>query len=645
MCGIVGILQLDGQEHEDALREQVGRMNDCITHRGPDEAGIWTHGPIALAMRRLSIIDLACGQQPMCNEDETVWIVFNGEIYNFPELREQLETQGHQFRTHSDTETIVHAYEEWGRDCPKYLRGMFAFAIYDLKTQTLFIARDRVGKKPLLYTQAGGQFLFASEFQAILANTHVPRRVNFKAIDSFLATSVIPAPMTGFEDIWKVPPAHTLTLHRGEIEIERYWSLDFTQKLKISEDDAATELLARLEDAVRVRMISEVPLGAFLSGGIDSSAIVGMMARLSDKPVKTFSIGFKEKAYSEVDHARRIAEMYGTDHTEVIVEPNAIDILPTLVRHYGEPYADSSAVPTFYVSQITRKHVTVALNGDGGDELFAGYERHRAMRIAETVPNGVLKLGAAAGSLLPANPDFRSKSARLKRLLQAAAQTRPQRYLQWISAFSSAQKDDLYTPGFRQKSGFPAVQPAEKWLLDNPHLNIIDACLLTDTNTYLPDDLLAKVDITSMANSLEARSPFLDTPLMEWAAQLPPQFKLHKSTSKWILRKALSEGGIVPRENMERPKMGFGVPIRHWFHDEMKESLFDTVLSERALARGYFEPNALKRIVDEHLSGASDHAYRLWALLMLELWHREFIDNFSPEPIPATRAMMTAQAQ
>ena len=628
MCGIVGIYNLKGQEVE---RSQVERMNACIVHRGPDEAGVWARGPVAIAMRRLSIIDLACGQQPMSNEDGTVWIVFNGEVYNFADLRTRLEAKGHKFRTGSDTEAIVHAYEEWGSECPKYLRGMFAFAIYDMRAghenATLFLARDRVGKKPLLYTTAGGQFIWGSEFSAILSNEHVPRRPHLPAIDTYLATSCVPSPMTAYQEIHKLPPAHSLTVKDGEVKIERYWTLDFTQKLSISEDDAVRELVERLDEAVQVRMISEVPLGAFLSGGVDSSAVVAMMARHSSRPVKTFSIGFNEREYSEIEHARRIAKFYGTDHTEVIVEPDALAILPTLVRHYGEPYADSSAVPTFYVSQITRAHVTVALTGDGGDELFAGYERHRAMKFVEMAHPALMRTGAALSGLMPDGTNFRAFHVRAKRLLQAAAMARPQRYLHWMSAFSVAQKRELYTKEFAHESGFGVTRhPIEKWLIDNKELDVVDACLLTDTMTYLTDDLLVKVDITSMANSLEARSPFLDTPLMEWAAKLPPEYKLRGKILKHLLRKALADEKLVPLENMDRPKMGFGVPIRHWFRDAMKDLLFDTVLSDRALARGYFKRDAIKKLVDEHLHDKQDHAYRLWALLMLELWHREFID-------------------
>jgi len=623
MCGIAGVLHL---HNAPASRAILQRMNDGIVHRGPDDQGLWLHGPAGLAVRRLAIIDLKSGHQPLCNEDESVWIVFNGEIYNFPELREQLEAKGHHFATHSDTETIVHAYEEWGEVCPRHLRGMFAFAIYDLKRETLFLARDRVGKKPLLYTTADYQFIFASEFQALLSHPAVPRRPNLHALDAYLATSCIPAPLTGYEGIHKLPPAHTLTIRNGQIKIERYWSLDFTRKIEVTQEAAQEELLHRLREAVRVRLMSEVPLGAFLSGGIDSSAIVALMSELSAQPVKTFSIGFEESDFSELHHARRVAERYGTEHTEVIVKPDAMSILPLLVRHYGEPYADSSAVPTFYVSQVTRQHVTVALNGDGGDEVFGGYDRYRAMQFTASVPDAVLRLGAQAARVVPGSTNFRSRGARLKRLLEAAALPGPQRYFRWSSIFSVAQKRRLYTPEFSAGAEFLVKpHPVETWLLENSHLDVVDACLLADTMTYLPDDLLVKVDITSMANSLEARSPFLDHPLMEWAAQLPPQLKVRGKTGKYILRQALRD--IVPEQNMARPKMGFGVPIRHWLRDSMKPLLCDTVLSDRALGRGYFQPDEVRRLVQEHLQGQQDHAFRLWALLMLELWHQEFIDS------------------
>ncbi len=636
MCGIAGLFHFDNQP---ATREELQRLNDGLRHRGPDAEGFWLRGPLGLAHRRLAIIDLSGGQQPLANEDETVWIVFNGEIYNFPELRERLEKRGHRFRTHSDTEAIVHAYEEWGEECPKFLRGMFAFAICDTREPrepTLFLARDRVGKKPLLYTLNSRRFVFASEFQALLAHPDVPREVNLPALDLYLANLCVPAPLTAFQGICKLPPAHSLTLKGGETRLRRYWELapffEASRKLSITEDEAAEELRERLREAVRIRLMSEVPLGAFLSGGVDSSAVVAMMATLSDRPVKTFSIGFEEGDFSETHHARRLAEKYGCEHSEVVVRADAATILPDLVRHYGEPYADSSAVPTFYVSQVTRRHVTVALNGDGGDETFAGYERYRALLLTESLPAPLRAAGALLGRLLPGGLNFRSRAVRLKKMLQAGALPAPRRYLQWQSAFTYEQKHRLYNPAFQQAVGQAVGQAAG---LSNPvethlaqalsrGLHPVDACQLTDIETYLPDDLLAKVDITSMMNSLEARSPLLDHTLMEWAATLPPPLKLSGATGKYILRRAIRD--MVPAENMERPKMGFGVPVGHWFRGELKELLQDTVLAPRALNRGYFQPDAVRRLAGEHFAGSAEHGPRLWTLLMLELWHREFVD-------------------
>ncbi len=625
MCGITGIVQLDGQK---ASLELLQKLTSCITHRGPDADGFQQLGAAALGHRRLAIIDLLGGAQPLCNEDETVWIAFNGEIYNFPDLRTELENKGHIFRTNSDTEAIVHAYEEWGEDCPQKLRGMFAFAIYDTKTQTLFLARDRLGKKPLLYANSGKSFVFASEFQALLAHPDVPRRINFAAMDLYLSNLCTPAPDSIYQDIKKLPPAHSLTLKNGETKLRRYWSIEEhfepSRKLKISEDEAAEELLKRLEECVRIRLMSEVPLGAFLSGGIDSSTVVAMMARFTSQPVKTFSIGFEESDYSETPHARRLAEKYGCEHHEIIVRADAQAILPTLVRHYGEPYSDSSAVPSFYVAQETRKHVTVALNGDGGDETFAGYERYRALQLTESFPAPVRALGAAFGKMLPSGLNFRSKMVRLKKMLQATNLPAPRRYLNWQSAFTFEQKGVLYNPSFAASLG-EISNPVAVYMANAlaRHFNSVDACQFSDINAYLPDDLLTKVDITTMANSLEARSPLLDHTLMEWAATLPSNLKLKGSSGKYILRRAIRD--LVPAENMERPKMGFGVPVGKWLRGEMKPLFYDTVLSERALNRGYFRPDALRNLAEEHFDERAEHGPRLWTLLMLELWHQEFV--------------------
>ena len=454
MCGITGIVRSDGAQID---RELLARMNDAIRHRGPDDDGFYFRDGVGLAMRRLSIIDLKGGHQPIHNSDRTAWIVFNGEIYNYRELRKQLEDRGHQFYTDSDTEAIVHAYDEYGTDCPKYLRGMFAFAIWDERAKSLFLARDRVGKKPLLYAQLNGQLVFGSEFMALLQHPDVSRDVNYEAIHHYLSFICVPAPLTAYQAIRKLQPGHSLLWKNGEIKLERYWQLDFSPKLSISEEEAGERVVDLLREAVRVRLMSEVPLGAFLSGGIDSSAIVALMAQESSEKVKTFSIGFEEQDFSELHHARRVAEYVGAEHHEFIVRPDAMEILPTLVEHYGEPFADSSAIPSYYVSRETRKYVTVALNGDGGDECFAGYERYAAMNLAQRyarlVP-GVIRNGVIR-NFARALPEFRSRANPLRkaqRFVDAASLSPVQRYLRWVSAFDEQAKVNLYSNHFRNEA-------------------------------------------------------------------------------------------------------------------------------------------------------------------------------------------------
>src|SRR5947209_5970861 len=529
MCGITGIINLGGRAADGEL---LARMNEAIRHRGPDEEGAYLKGHVGLAMRRLAIIDLAGGQQPITNEDRTCWIVFNGEIYNYRELKSRLENLGHRFRTDCDTETIVHAYEEFGADCPRVLRGMFAFAIMDSRRQARFLARDRVGKKPLLYSKTGSAFLFGSEFSALLVHPSVGREVNREAIHDYLSFMCVPAPQTAYRDIEKLEPGHSLTLKAdGEIKIARYWQPDFSKKIKITEEEAGHRAVEILREAVRVRLMSEVPLGAFLSGGVDSSAVVALMSEESSDPVKTFSIGFEEQDFSELHHARRVAERVGADHHEFIVRPDAMEILPLLVEHYGEPYADSSAIPTYYVSRETRRHVTVALNGDGGDECFAGYERYAAMRLAEryrklpdVMREGLIK---KAVNLLPSSELRRGRVRSLKRFLQSALLPPVERYLRWVSVLDSAAKDELYTNEFRSEmAGYDPGSWIAPWFAKANGAGVVDASLLADTMTYLPNDLLVKVDIASMAVSLEARSPFLDHHVIEFAASLPEKVKL-----------------------------------------------------------------------------------------------------------------------
>lgn len=626
MCGITGFVRNDGKPVDEVL---LARMNEAIRHRGPDEDGFYVNAPVGMAMRRLAIIDLKGGQQPIHNQDRTAWIVFNGEIYNYLELRQKLEKLGHTFYTNSDTEAIVHAYDRYGVDCPKHLRGMFAFAIWNERDQELFLARDRVGKKPLLYALVNGQLIFASEFSALLLHPEVSREIEPAALDYYLSFMCIPAPLTAYRAIRKLEPGHWLRWRKGDIEVQRYWQPDFTKKLAMDEEEAGERTVEVLRDAVRVRLMSEVPLGAFLSGGIDSSAVVALMSQETSERVKTFSIGFDEQDFSELHHAQRIAEHVGADHHEFIVRPDAVEVLPMLVEHYGEPYADSSAVPTYYVAKETRKHVTVALNGDGGDESFAGYERYIAMELTEKyrrlpsfLRESVIK---EAVNLIPTSPTRRSMARSVKRLLDGASRPRVDRYTHWVSTFTEETKKPLYSDFFREQT--VEADPTallETWFKRANGIGIVDALLLTDQMTYLPNDLLVKVDIATMAVSLEARSPFLDHHVIEFAASLPQNLKLRRLTTKYLLKKVLRK--LLPSENLNRRKMGFGVPIGHWFRGTMQPFLREVILSEKALRRGLFKPEAVRQLVELHTRGERDYSHQLWTLLMLELWFNRFID-------------------
>jgi len=627
MCGITGFVN-NGERLID--RGILERMNAAIRHRGPDEDGFYVNGNVGLAMRRLSIIDLAGGQQPIHNADKSKWIVYNGEIYNYQEIRLGLKERGHQLYTNSDTETVVHLYDEYGPDCLNHLRGMFAFAIWDENDRSLFIARDRVGKKPLLYShQPNGDLIFGSEFLALLEHPSVGRDIDHEAIDAYLSYLCVPAPLTAYKQIRKLEPGHWLKWKNGRIETQRYWRPDFSRKIKISEEEAIEETTRLVREATRLRLISEVPLGAFLSGGVDSSTVVALMAQESASPVKTFSIGFEEQDYSELKYARRAAEHVGAEYHEFIVRPNALEVLPTLVEHYGEPYADSSAIPTYYVSRETRKHVTVALNGDGGDESFAGYERHAAMRMAQfyiRIPRALRRAFVEAPmGLVPTSELKRSRARDAKRFLRAANLPKTERYFRWMSTFDRDAKRELYTADFAAEiSGADSSRFMEKWFATANGSGIVDAALLNDLMTYLPNDLLVKVDIASMANSLEARSPFLDHKVIEFAASLPEGLKMRRFETKSLLKKVAAR--LVPKEVVYRRKMGFGVPVGKWFRGEMRSFISEVLLSEKALNRGIIRPEALKRYVVEHTTGERDHQFQVWTLLMLELWFQRFID-------------------
>ena len=627
MCGIVGMVNLDGRAVEPEL---LARMNEAIFHRGPDEDGTYLKGHVGLAMRRLAIIDLKGGQQPITDDARTAWIVYNGEVYNYREVKKELERKGHRFHTDCDTEVVLHAYLEYGADCPKHLRGMFAFAVWDERKQELFLARDRVGKKPLLYAKTANAFVFGSEFSALLLHPSVSREIDRAALDDYLSFMCVPAPQTAYRDVRKLEPGHSLTLTAaGEVKTRRYWEPDFSKKVKLSEEEAGERALELLRDAVRVRLMSEVPLGAFLSGGIDSSAVVALMAEESSGPVKTFSIGFDEQEFSELHHARRVAERVGAEHHEFVVRPDALEVLPKLVEHYGEPYADPSAIPTYYVSRETRRHVTVALNGDGGDECFAGYERYAAMRLSERYRKlpGVLREGVInqALKLFPDSELRKTRAGKVRRFLQAASLPPVERYLQWVSTLPRDVKDELYSPEFKEEVGGRDTGAwLRPWFARANGAGVVDAALLADTMTYLPNDLLVKVDIASMANSLEARSPFLDHHVIEFAASLPESLKLRGLTTKYILKKTLNK--LLPSENISRGKMGFGVPIGHWFRGKLQPFLRENLLSDAAARRGLFRPEAVRQMVELHTRGERDYSHRLWTLLMLELWFQRFID-------------------
>ena len=626
MCGICGIVSFGAPPD----LELVKKMNGLIVHRGPDDEGYYRDERAALGMRRLSIIDLSTGHQPIANEDGTVQIVFNGEIYSYQALREELKAKGHVFKTNSDTETIVHAYEEEGPDCVKRLRGMFAFALWDKKRERLLLARDRVGKKPLLYTLQNGRLAFASELRCLAALPGVPLDLEPRSVDVFLSLQYIPSPRTIYKAIEKLPPAHYLLFEKGHVKVEKYWSLPSDGPLAVSEPEAERLLLDKLRESTRLRMISDVPLGAFLSGGIDSSTVVALMAQASERPVKTFSIGFEEAEFSELEYAREVARRYGTDHVELVVKPEMADVLPKLAWHYSEPYADASALPSYYVARETRRYVTVALNGDGGDEDFAGYLRYQAMKGAhywDYLPKPLQKTLVAAANLLPERNAPVSFLWRLKRFANSAIfADYPTRHLKMVGYFFEDDKAGLYTDAF--KSALAPHQAAALHYLaaaydQAPDGDFVNRLLHVDFNTYLPECLMTKIDIATMANSLEGRSPFLDHEFVELAFRLPGHWKLKGLRgSKWILKRAVKD--LLPPRIQRRGKMGFGIPLGPWFRGSLRKYWEDHVLSPEALKRGYFNEAALRRLQAEHLSGKRDHGYRMWALLMLELWHETF---------------------
>jgi asparagine synthase (glutamine-hydrolysing) len=625
VCGIAGKVDWSGPVEEAT----IARMCAAIEHRGPDSRGIHMEDGVGIGAQRLAIIDLAHGDQPVTNEDGTVVVALNGEIYNFQELRERLLARGHSFRSYVDTEVLAHLYEDMGPAMVGELRGMFAFAVWDARQRRLFCARDRAGKKPLFWARRGTRVWFGSEVRALLEDPELEVGVDPRAIDAYLALQYVPNPLSAFSGVSKLPPASTVVFDEHGERIERYWSLDYADpEPPISLPDAEERLRELLREATRARLISEVPLGAFLSGGIDSSAVVAAMAEASSSPVKTFSIGFRERDFDELEYARMVARRFDTDHHEFRVEPEALSIMPKLARHYGEPYADPSAIPSFYLAELTRRHVTVALNGDGGDESFAGYSRYRAIQGISRfgLSSPLLERGgrALARRLGEGRRDNSTRS-RVNRLLRTAGMAPADRYLTWMSPFGAERRSALLSDDFRGAlGGWSSAGVIRGPWERSTAPSLLDTMLDVDVQTYLPDDLLVKMDIASMAHSLEARSPFLDHEVMEFAASLPAEYKLRGGEKKSVLKSAFR--GILPDEVLYRPKMGFGVPLAHWFRNELRDLPADVLLDPSAVERGYFRRSEVERLIDEHRAETADHALRLWVLLQLETWHREVVD-------------------
>jgi asparagine synthase (glutamine-hydrolysing) len=648
-------------------------MGEAQRHRGPDDGAVWTDGPVGLGHRRLSIIDLDGGRQPMANETGSVRVVFNGEIYNYQELRRSLRARGHRFATQSDTEVIVHLYEEEGPACVARLRGMFALAVWDADTRRLLLARDRAGEKPLVYAELPDGIVFASEIAALLEDERVPREIDMVALDEYLTHLYVPSPRTMLRAVRKLPPGHLLICEPGRRELRRYASLSFAEKEVLPEEEWIERAGAALREAVRVRLMSDVPLGAFLSGGIDSSAVVALMSELTGRKVATFSIGFAENEYNELPHARVIARQFETEHHEFEVHADAIDVLPALVRHYGEPFGDSSALPLYYLAQLTRGHVTVALSGDGGDETFAGYPRYlaalgalgsrlsalgptravfvpaesrepraesrltwqlAAANCLSRLPHGVRRAAAGAAAGLPRGHGSRGTAERLRRFSRYLCLSPEERYADAMSYFPAHLKARLLTPEARasilhERGGGEGTAlstfAAAFQRADGPAL--LDRLQQVDTETYLPDDLMVKADIATMAHSLEARAPFLDPPLMELAARIPADLKVRGGETKYLLKRVM--GRLLPPEILARPKAGFALPVDRWLRGPLRAYTEELLLTGPAAGRGLFDLRWLREFVDEHMEGRADHSGALWGLMHLELWQQMFLDRAS----------------
>jgi asparagine synthase (glutamine-hydrolysing) len=641
MCGIAGLLLARASLPPAEIEARLWAMTGSIRHRGPDDQAVWTDGMAGLAQARLAIIDLsAAANQPLSSQDGSVWITYNGEVYNFADIRRDLEALGYVFRSRGDAEVIANGWHAWGPRVLDRMRGMFALALWDRRSRKLILARDRLGKKPLYYAPTASALLFGSEIKALLTWPGLSREANLSAIDHYLSLQYVPAPETAFAGIFRIPAAHYLVATADpaggwrNLELVRYWQLPDPNATRAARPVAELEreLVAHLDEAVRLRLIADVPLGAFLSGGIDSASVVATMARVGGGRVKTFTIGFGDKRYDETRYARMVAERYGTDHEEFIVEPDAASVLPRLVWHYGEPFADPSAIPTYYVSEMARRKVTVALNGDGGDEAFLGYSRYRAMRHLAQLDRLPQWGRLALARLLACAPPGLQRELRLPQLrdiLEASSGRSEQRYAGTIVFFADRDKEAGYGEAMRTHLDHSALD------LLAPYFAAADGLVAganwADLHTYLPDDLMVKVDVASMAHGLETRSPLLDHVLLEWALGIPADVKMAGGRTKALLKSAMAP--YLPPEVIHRKKMGFGCPIDEWLRGELKPLAYDTLLAPAARERGLLRPDYVRRLLDEHCSGARNHHTRLWALLMLELWFRMWIDGSGEQAV------------
>ena len=627
MCGLAGVIEPGGP----ARRQLTLRMNSAIIHRGPDEDGYFEDDQVAMGMRRLSIQDVAHGHQPTRSEDGSVVVMLNGEIYNIAELQDLVTSRGHKLASHSDTEVIPHLYEEFGLDFVEHLRGMFAIALWDKTTQRFLLVRDRLGVKPLYFWPRGQHLSYASELKALLADERLERTADPIAINHYLSYTYVPAPLSAVKGVHKLEPGHMLVWQHGKVNTHRYWHLDYAPSGKVdprSDAELVTELREKLIESVRLRMISERPVGAFLSGGLDSSAVVGAMRAAGVADIKTFSIGFEEEKFNELPYARQVAERFQTDHHELIVKPEASDIDPRIATMFDEPYADSSAIPSWYLAQMARQHVVVALNGDGGDEALGGYQRYTiSMRVPQVkIPQFVAEAMQRSGAFLRRHGHRGMPIRKAANAALVFGETTPgRRYARFASYLREEEKLSLATPDFAETvRNHDSYDITEEIWNQYGYTDLPNRLMATDTISYLPGDLLPKVDITTMSVSLEARSPFLDHHFMEWAAAIPGSRKINHGSAKHLLKLALSEW--LDEKLIHRTKMGFGIPLADWLRGPLRDLTYDVLTDRSAQTRGYFNPSAVKGLIDCHMRG-EDRFTHVYSLLMLELWHRQVLDQ------------------